>query len=107
MTTLKKWTALFFISACICMSISLSYFYFKAKNKNRSYQFKGKVDSVSYTIKGDAYVFIHGVKYYLSDNDWDFDHNRIIVGDSLIKKRNSMIVKLIKTDGSVVIEGKD
>ena len=58
------------------------------------YHFNGVVDSVSYDIKGTATVIIKGAHFYLGNLNWDFDHNRIRKGDSLMKKRNSMIIRL-------------
>ena len=58
-------------------------------------------------MKGIASIIIKGVNYDLSDTNWDFDHNRIEKGDLMIKKKNSMIIKLIKRNGQIVIEGED
>jgi hypothetical protein len=63
--------------------------------KERAYEFKGIIKEVTYDIKGTPDVKINGIKYTLSYNDWNFDH-QIQKGDSLIKVRNIMVVKLVK-----------
>ena len=78
----------------------------KGTIEDLDYHFNGIVDSVSYDIKGFATIIVKGSHYYLGDTGWDFDHNRIQKGDSIIKERNSMIIKLIKPNGQVVIEGR-
>jgi len=78
----------------------------KGYSKDIDYQFYGVVDSVSYDIKGYASIVVNGSHFYLGASSWDFDNN-IQKGDSIIKKRNSMIIKLIKPDGRVVFEGKE
>ena len=79
----------------------------KGRIENLNYQFDGVVDSVSYDIKGYATITVKGSHYYLGGTSWDFNHNRIQKGDSILKKRNSMIVKLIKPDGRIIFQGKD
>jgi hypothetical protein len=69
-------------------------------------QFNGRVESVSYDMKGIATIVIKGVNYDLSDLNWDFDQNRIEKGDLMIKEKNSMIITLIKSNGQIIIEGK-
>jgi len=88
------------------MIVTGVYFTKKGKRKNLSYQFNGKVDSVTYDVKGEATVYID-TSYYLSDPNWDFDHNRIQKGDSMIKEKNSMTIKLIKPNGKVIVEGEN
>jgi len=85
--------------------VTLFYYTRKAKIKNFAYEFNGKVESVSYDDKLEATVFIGDSDYYLTDPSWDFDHNRIQVGDSLIKRKNSMLIKLVKKNGKVIIQG--
>ncbi|WP_158990227.1 hypothetical protein [Mucilaginibacter sp. L196] len=96
----------FFIIAVAFMAIMGIYFTKKEKKESLSYEFNGKVDSVSYDVKGEATVYID-TSYYLGDPNWDFDHNRIQKGDSMIKEKNSMIIKLIKPNGKVIIEGEN
>ena len=78
----------------------------RAVSRDLAYQFSEVVDSVSYSVKGQASVIIKAVQYDLTNPDWDFDHNRIQKGDFMIKKKNSMLIKLIKSDGQIILEGK-
>ncbi|MBD1366688.1 hypothetical protein IDJ77_22945 [Mucilaginibacter sp. ZT4R22] len=94
------------IIAGLIIAAALIYFSRREYQTILSYQFNGVVDSVSYNAKGQAYVHIKGIQYYLSDNTWDFDHDRIAKGDSMIKGKNSMVVKLIKANGQTIIEGE-
>jgi hypothetical protein len=87
--------------------VTLCYYAHKAKIKNFAYEFNGKVVSVSYDDKMEATVFIGDSEYYLTDPSWDFDHNRIQVGDSLIKRKNSMLIKLVKKDGKILTQGEN
>jgi len=102
-----KVVLIFFISFVILMTIRVIYMGRTGRSETLNYQFNGKVDSVRYNIKGQAYVSINGVEYYLFDPDWDFDHNRIQIGDSLVKRKNSMIIELFRRNVLVTIEGKD
>jgi hypothetical protein len=79
----------------------------KGKAKELDYQFNGIVDSVSYNIKGKASIVVKGAHYYLGAPNWDFDHNKIQKGDLISKKRNSMIIKLIKPDGRIIFQGEE
>ena len=102
-----KVVLIFFISFVILMTIGVIYMGRTGRSETLNYQFNGKVDSVRYNIKGQAYVSINGVEYYLFDPDWNFDHNRIQIGDSLVKRKNSMIIELFRRNVLVTIEGKD
>lgn len=97
----------FLLITVIIISISGAYVNHKTKLVNLEYHFNGKVESVYYDIKGIATINIKGVHYILSDPNWDFDHNRISKGDSIIKSKNSMIVKLIKANGKIIVEGEN
>jgi len=101
------WIRTVLISVGIIFAVGLVYSTHLSNVKNFAYLFNGKVDIVSYDIKGEATVFINDTDYYLSYPNWDFDHNRIEVGDSIIKKRNSWVIKLIHKNGQVIIEGKE
>lgn len=94
----------FFIISVVIMILAGVYLDHKGKIKDFAYEFDGKVDKVTYDVKGKASVTIKGIQYDLSDPNWDFDHNRIQTGDSMIKKKNSMIIRLIKRDGKTIIE---
>ncbi len=96
-----------FIVVAITGLVKAIYYQRKGITEELDNHFEGVVDSVSYDIKGKASVIIKGTHFYLGDGNWDFDHNRIEKGDSLIKKRNSMIIKLKRPNGQVVIEGEE
>jgi membrane-bound ClpP family serine protease len=87
--------------------IVLIFFSIKAHYKDLNYQFNGRVDSVFYGEKATATVWVRKEEYYLDANNWDFDHNRIQKGDSLIKEKNSMVIRLIRPNGSVIVEGEN
>jgi len=61
----------------------------------KDYQFKGVVENVVYSINGSPDVFINGKKYPLTYNIWNLNR-KIEKGDSLIKHKNEMILKLVK-----------
>lgn len=71
-------------------------------NKNLNYNFKGKVESIYYDIKGIPLVTINQKSYYLSYNNWNFDH-QIEKGDSLEKVAPSFIIKLKKLHTGTII----
>ncbi|BAU52169.1 hypothetical protein [Mucilaginibacter gotjawali] len=101
-------TVMVFFVLFVCLArVLFMYGSYKYRKIYLAYQFDGRVERVSYDIKGKATIIINGSSYDLSDNNWDFDHNRITKGDSLIKKKNSMIIELIKRNGQIVIQGKD
>jgi hypothetical protein len=93
------------ILGVLAISFAIFTFYsrFAAQRKARSYQFNGKVDTVNYDLKGQPTVTIKGTKYDLSVTRWDFNH-QVEAGDSMIKKRDSMMIKIFKTDGTVIIK---
>ncbi|OCX51501.1 hypothetical protein BEL04_15870 [Mucilaginibacter sp. PPCGB 2223] len=101
----SKWPLAFVFTFGIVLIILTIYSTIISRNQNLEYQFNGRVDSVYYTSKGEPYIFVKKVKYYLSDRDWDFNQNRIQKGDSVIKKKNSMIIKLFKSNAKAIIEG--
>jgi hypothetical protein len=98
---------IFIISFAVLGIIYLLYMTHQGNVKNFHYSFNGKVKMVSYDVKGEATVFINDTNYYLSYPNWDFDHNRIEVGDSMIKQSKSWVIKLIRSNGQVIIEGSD
>ena len=71
--------------------------------KYLSYQFDGRVDSISYSDKGAAVIMIKGNEYVL-DDPWQREFITINKGDSLIKLKNSQKVKLIRPDGEIIIK---
>lgn len=74
----------------------LFFFYKRSSEKQLNYSFDGVVEVVRYDVKGKPYVTIEGITYYLSYNNWNFNHCRIENGDSLFKEKGSMKIKLIK-----------
>ncbi|HVW12522.1 MAG TPA: hypothetical protein VHB54_01795 [Mucilaginibacter sp.] len=65
--------------------------------------FKGVVDSVSYSEKDEPTVSIGGKSFVLPVNFWDFN-KQIEVGDSLVKHKNSLTIEIIKKNGTVIIK---
>jgi len=68
----------------------------------KNYQFKGIIDSVAYSINGSPDVFINGKKYALTYNIWNLTR-KMAKGDSLIKRKNQMILKLVKKQSGETI----
>ncbi len=95
----------FIVLGVLAISFAIFTFYsrFAAQRKALFYQFDGKVDAVDYDKKGAPTVTIKGTKYDLSVTHWDFNH-QIEAGDSMIKKADSMMIKIFKTDGTVIIK---
>lgn len=71
----------FFIPIVILIVIPVIYIERTGRSNALNYPFNGKVDSVRYNTKRQAYVSVNGDQYYLNDPNWDFDHNRIQRGD--------------------------
>jgi hypothetical protein len=106
----------FLIFGCIATSITLilvGIFFMKKGNKEiLYYQFNGKVDSVWYDENSSVanevtkpFVKIDGKTFYLFYHTWDFGY-KIQKGDSLKKKKNTLIVTFIKSNGKTYIYGK-
>lgn len=95
----------FIVLGVLAISFAIFTFYsrFAAHRKALSYQFNGKVDTVDYNKKGEPTITIKGAKYDLSVTHWDFSH-QIETGDSMVKKADSMMIKIFKTDGTVIIK---
>ena len=66
----------------------------KADKIEKDYYFKGVVEKIKYGDKGTPEVTIKGVVYIIGFPDHDFK-NKIQLGDSLIKKKDSMTYELI------------
>ncbi|MGF7073842.1 hypothetical protein [Mucilaginibacter sp. 3215] len=64
--------------------------------------FSGKVTEIRYDIKQFPWVTINGHDYYIGAG-YDTDH-KIEVGDSLVKEKGSFKYRLIKRNGSKVID---
>ena len=103
--TSKDKPIVFFAVICVCFYILLMIKSHEAKKLYLKYQFNGIIKSVTYDVKGKATILVNNVPYELFDNDWDFDHNRIEKNDSIVKAKNSMIIKLIKRNGKIIFEG--
>jgi len=89
--------ALFFI-------VSL-FLYIRADRIEISYKFKGTIDKVTYSDKKFPNVVIKGETYFISYPNEDFN-DKIEVGDSLVKEKNSRIYQLIKFKTGEVIFSK-
>jgi hypothetical protein len=63
-------------------------------SREKSYNFSGRIDNITYNEKKTPTVIVKGNSYSLSTN-WRFNE-RMNLGDSLVKERNSIIYKLIK-----------
>jgi hypothetical protein len=83
--------AITWFSAIVLFTAIFIINYLKVKN----YQFCCIVQSVTYNDKGSPTVVINGQKYALIWNDW-LVHYKIEAGDSLIKEKNTLMLKLVK-----------
>lgn len=93
-----------FLIPVVILLILFGYiFHRRGKELHLSYNFDGKVDGVTYDVKGKANVRIKDVCYELDDPNWEFYYNRIEKGDSMIKSKKSMTIKLFKKDGRVIV----
>lgn len=78
----------------VCV-ITYIFFCFREFEQNKELEFRGIVQDVQYDIKGDVTVKINGHIYNPVSNNWSFG-GQIQKGDSLIKYKNTMIIKLVK-----------
>lgn len=85
--------------------IVLSVLYIRADKIEKSYQFNGTIEKVTYGDKKTPRVVIKGRTYFISYPNEDFN-DKIEVGDSLIKKGDARIYKLIKFKTGEVIFSK-
>ncbi|WP_426671361.1 hypothetical protein ACPPVU_09000 [Mucilaginibacter sp. McL0603] len=83
--------------------VALPYLFYKSKVQYQSYQFNGRVDSVLYNVKGEPTVKIGDKKYHLPVHYWTINR-QIQVGDSLVKEKNSITIRIVKKDGTVIIK---
>src|SRR5258708_4070460 len=58
--------------------------------------FNGLVQNVNYNEKGIPTVTIKGIEYYLAGENWGHYQDKIETGDSMIKKKGELYIKLIK-----------
>lgn len=96
-----------FCITVVMLVIAGIYFNYINKKAAFNYQFNGKVDSVDYNLEGQASIYIKGSQYDLFYKKWDFNHNRIHKGDSMIKTKNSLVIKLVQQGGNTITEGAD
>jgi hypothetical protein len=79
-------------------------FYYNVKSNNRlsNYEFSGCVEAIKYDVKGYPYYTIAKKEYYLPFV-WNF-HHQINIGDSMTKRRNEFIIRVVyKKTGKVQI----
>ena len=71
-----------------------------------AYNFNGRVDSVRYGEKGDAFSIIKR-KEYILDGAWSYSsNNRIFIqkGDSMVKLKDSTRIKLVRANGVTITQ---
>jgi len=73
--------------------------------KERNYQFNGIIEKIDYNEKKTPSVKVNGKSYVLSTN-WRFNE-KMNVGDSLIKEKESTAYKLIKYKTGEVISSNN
>jgi len=71
------------------------FFCIRESKQMKDMEFNGIVQDIQYNIKGGATIKINNVIYEPASNNWVF-RGEIQNGDSLIKLKNSMDIKLIK-----------
>jgi len=95
-------------SSKVFFSLSLILIFFfvglrlKVHSENVNYQINGRIDSVSYDIKGNPTIVVKGTPYYLSDSDWLFNTN-LQKGDLISKRSGAMTIKLTRFNSGKVI----
>ncbi|NQX41259.1 hypothetical protein SAMN05421820_107204 [Pedobacter steynii] len=72
--------------------------------KEKKYQLNGLIEKIDYNEKNTPTVVVNGKSYGLSTS-WRFNE-KMNVGDSLIKEKESLIYKLIKYKTGEVILSK-
>ena len=83
----------------VCMVL----LYFRAVYIEKKTQFDGIVQKITYNEKGRPLVVIKEKEYLIGLPDIDFN-DKIQLGDSIIKERDSKIYKLIKHEtGEIII----
>lgn len=86
-----------YIAIVFILFFGLGFFFFQRSEKRLlNYEFNGVIDSVGYCAKGFPYVKINNKVFYL-EADWNFNHS-LNVGDTMIKKKNSLEIKVIKKE---------
>ncbi len=83
-------------------AVILLFLYINGVYTAKKLSFSGIVDSVSYNINMDPTLTINDSVYKPRSNNWAF-RGEIEKGDSLIKVKNTMVIKLIKRKTKKVI----
>jgi len=97
------WKFIVLIIVAVLFLVALIYYNNQLRKETLNYDFNGKVESVIYSDKGEPTVLIKGKEFNLPVNFWNFSH-KIEIGDSLVKKKDSMQVILIKSQTAAVIK---
>jgi outer membrane receptor for ferrienterochelin and colicin len=63
--------------------------------KATQWEFKGAIQKVRYDDKKNPSVTVNGTEYYLFYTGWD-SHIKIRVGDTLIKNKGDLTIKVIR-----------
>ena len=93
-----------FLIIIILIVIIISY-YIKPKLV-KAWDFKGPVKDVYYDIKGYPTITINGDSYYLFYTMWHIDV-QINIGDTIIKKKGDLRIKLIRQNSHDTIYYND
>jgi hypothetical protein len=96
------WKLVALVIVAFLFFCAVIYFYNRSRSECLAYEFNGKVENVNYDDKGKPTVLIDGKEYDLLVNFWNFNH-KIQKGDSLIKQKNTMVIKLVKQETGDVI----
>lgn len=91
---------IYFIGFVLFIAI-LTYLYIRGYNRLKKFEINGIVDKVSYDEKGSPDVHVNGMDFYLG-GPWNFKH-LIEAGDSLTKKKDDMVIRLVKKGTGEVI----
>ncbi|WP_448697711.1 hypothetical protein ACFGVR_13200 [Mucilaginibacter sp. AW1-3] len=88
--------------------VVLVFLYFRANYVYSNYSFNGRVDSVFFSDKRAPVVLIDKKKYVLEAADWNIQDSCLIhKGDSMIKNKGSLVIKLVRLNGYIIIKGRD
>jgi hypothetical protein len=87
------------IIAPICILGVIFVLWLIAYERALNYNFNGIVERISYDAQDEPTVIINGTEYDLGCNNWGIHKDKketIEVGDSLIKIKGQIFIKLIK-----------
>jgi hypothetical protein len=102
MNYINKFPLILLATGFLFLLVATPFYYFKTKQEVLLYEFNGKVENVSYSVKGEPTIKVNGKSYDLPVNFWNFNH-QIEMQDSLIKLKNSMIVTIVKKNKEVIV----